>query len=995
MSIPPPAPASSPRSAPRPAPTPQLDTVPLLDPTPSPNPKPASPLAPTTPLNPAPALIPTPAPDPASPLNPPSPLNPATPLNPAPALDPTTPLTPPRSLARTPIPTVATKLLIPPPSRHLVQRKRLFDILDAGISDGLVLLSAPAGAGKTVLLSSWIAARRLPGPACWLSLDSDHNDACRLLDDLLSALRSSQLIERDSALDRLTPPVGARTERFLALLVNGLAELRSPVILVLDEVHELTSPQATAAIDFLVRHAPTQLRIVLAGRSDPPLPIERLRVNGELTELRIADLAFHRDETAELCRQLELTLSDVDVDSLWARTEGWVAAVRLAAFSLHGHPEPARFLAEFAGTDRAVADYLVSEVLAHLPADKREFMLRTCLVDTLSPELADALTGMQGGTLTLAALEHLGAPVQSTDTEGRWYRYHPLFRELLRAHLRHAHPDEVAFLHRRAARWYARQGQVMPAIRHALAGEDWEQAGTLIADNWLDLFLCGRSAAMRGPIAQLPEDIVAADPRLASAFAGSRLQDGDLQDAERHLAIARRTRSEVSVGTRESLDVVLAAVALHHARLRVHVRDAERYARKLTDAARASSHHYWTALHGFALANLGATCLWSGDLRAAAEHLQEALAVASEDGHEQIALDCLAQLAVIHLLRGELTHAEELSSQAVELADQRGWCEGPAAACAYLASATCAYQRGEFEHAEGLLRNATNAADTAEAPVRLATGLLQGLALAAAGPRSAARGVLKLRAIRAELADGNPAPDFLRIALEDAEPRVLMAAGETAQARVALADARARAPECAKLLVRQASIELHDGELEQAAQSLEQARAQHAPDASPATLIEAWLLQALLDHAAGEERATAEALDRALALAEREPFRDAFLLNGAAVRELLELQAHNGTAHPALLEVLLDGVGRRPSAGTTLPEPLTEREQRILRYLPTMLSNAEIGAEVFVSLNTVKTHLRSIYRKLGANGRADAVDRARRLGLLPAGIKRPRVVQRV
>jgi LuxR family maltose regulon positive regulatory protein len=933
----------------------------------------------------------------------------------------------PRSAAPlmgTPIPTVATKLLTPPTPRHLIHRTRLLEILDRGVMEGLVLLSAPAGAGKTVLLSSWIRERATLGPTCWLSLDGEDNDAGRLLEDLLSALHSSEQIERGSALDRLTAPVGARTERFLALLVNGLAELRAPVVLILDEIHELTSPTATATIDFLVRHAPEQLRIVMAGRADPPLPVERLRVSGALTELRIADLAFDRAETSELCRRLDLELSDADIDSLWARTEGWAAALRLAALSLHGHAEPARFLAEFAGTDRAVADYLVSEVLAHLPGDRREFMLRTCLVDTLSPELADALTGLEGATLTLAALEHQGAPVQPTDTQGGCYRYHPLFGELLRAHLRHAHPEEVPLLHRRAAHWYSEQGQVMPAIRHALAGEDWEHAASLIAANWLDLFLRGRSAAMRGPMAQLPADIVAADPHVAAAFAGSRLQDGDLQDAERHLAIARQARNAVPAQAREPLDLILTVVALHHARLRVHIKDTERLARKLTSTARTASHHCWASLRSFALSNLGAACLWSGDPAGAAAHLQEALALATEDRHEPITLDCLAQLAITHLLRGELIRAEELSSRAVEIAEQRGWCEGPAAACAYLAAAAGAYHRGEFERAEGLLARAANVADTVEAPVRLATGLLQALALAAAGPRSAARGALKLQAIRAELADGEPLPDFLGVALEDVEPRVLIAAGDLERARATLRDARARDPERAELLVRQASIELRDGELEQASHSLapvlagiraEPARAggritgpralpagalaepdsaHRVTDLHPATVIEAWLLQALVAHAAGEEHAAAQALDRALAPAEREPFREAFLLSGPVVRELLELQAQTGTAHPALLEVLLDGVGQHAPAGTTLAEPLTEREQRILRYLPTMLSNAEIGAEVFVSLNTVKTHLRSIYRKLGANGRADAVERARRLGLLPAGIKRPRVVQR-
>jgi LuxR family transcriptional regulator, maltose regulon positive regulatory protein len=900
------------------------------------------------------------------------------------------------------IPTVATKLLIPSTPPHLIERERLLDMLDSGVKERLVLLSAPAGVGKTALLASWVCARELPGPPCWLSLDADDNDASRLVADLLSALRSSGVIKRGSDLDQLTPPAGARTDYFLPMLVNGLTELRSPVVIMLDDIHELTSSQATAAINFLVRHAPEQCRLVLAGRADPPLPIERLRMSEEITELRIRDLAFDRSETAELCRRLDLTLADRDVDLLWERTEGWAAALRLAAVSLHGHPQPDRFLADFAGTDRAVADYLVTEVLARLPEDRREFMLRTCLVDTINPALADSLTGLEGrSTPTLAALEHSGVPVQViVDADGHHhdsYRYHPLLRELLLVHLRHAHPEEVPFLHRRAARWYSEHGQTMAAIRHALIGEDWEHAGSLIAGNWLDLFLCGRSAAMRGPMAQLPADVVATDPRLAAAYAGSRLQDGDVQGAERQIALARSARGEIPEQMREQLELTLATVALYSARLRVHAGDAERHARKLTRLARASSDHRWVSLRSFALSNLGAVRLWAGDPVAAAPLLHDALALATEGGHEQIALDCLGQLALIHLLRGELTRAEELSSAATRLAVQRGWCDGPSVAASYLAAGAGAYQRGEFERAEGLLSQAATAADAAEAPLGVAVGLLQALSLAAAGSGSASRGALKLLAIRAAMDQDDDIPELLDVALEVAAVRVLMAAGELEQARATLVAAHERAPERPELLVRRASIELSENEPGMAAVSL--GRVLDPPEGGgervhPATLMEAWLLRALAEQSRGEQQAAAVSLDRALALAEQEPFRDAFLVNGSAVRELLECQAKTGTAHPALLEMLLDGVGQRQQDGVMLSESLTQRELRILRYLPTMLSNAEIGAEIFVSLNTVKTHLRSIYRKLDAGGRADAVDRARQLGLLPSGIKRPRVVRR-
>jgi LuxR family transcriptional regulator, maltose regulon positive regulatory protein len=902
---------------------------------------------------------------------------------------------------RAPAPTVATKLLVPPAAPHLVERRRLLDALDGGIAEKLVLLSAPAGSGKTALLSSWVATRELPGAPCWLSLDADDNDASQLAADLLSALRSSGAVRRGSALERLTPPAEVRSDYFLPLLVNALSELRAPIVMVLDDIHELRSAQATAMVAFLVRHVPEQCRLVLSGRADPPLPIERLRMRGELTELRSRELAFDRGETAELCGRLELGLPAADVDSLWARTDGWAAALRLAAVSLRGHPHPGRFLADFLGSDRAVADYLVAEVLMRVSADQRGFMLRTSIVDSVDPELADALCGRPGqGAAALLELVRAGVPLEVlSDADGHRrdsYRYHPLLRELLRVHLRHAHPGEVQELHRRAARWYQAEGHTTAAIRHALSGADWEHAGALIAGNWLELFLSGRAASMRRPMAELPSEVLGRDQRLAAAFAGSRLQDGDMRGAERHLALARGARSELSAHEREQLEPMLAAVALHRARLRVHLADAERHARKLSRLARTAGVPRGGALQCFALASLAATRLWAGDPDGAEPALHETLALAAENGHELITLDCLGQLALVCLLRGELTRAEELSTAATVLAERHGWCDGPAVAGAYLAAGAGAYQRGEFERAEGLLSQAATAARTAEAPAPHAVGMLQALALAAAGSGSAARGALKLRAIRASLEAGGALPDYVPAALELAELRVLAAAGERDQLQAMLA-APEHDPDGAELLVRRASIELAANELTQAAASLARvfARAEEEPrGAHPATLVEAWLASALVEDARGEPTAARDALERALELAEAEPFLQAFLSGGSAVRELLERHASVGTAHPALLEVLLDYVGQRRPDVETLAEPLTEREMRILRYLPTMLSNAEIGAEIFVSLNTVKTHLRSIYRKLGAGGRADAVERARRVGLLPSGIKRPRVVHR-
>ncbi len=737
---------------------------------------------------------------------------------------------------------------------------------------------------------------------------------------------------------------------------------------------------------------------MLAGRADPPIAIERLRVSGALTELRSADLAFDREETGQLCRQLDLGLREGEIDALWRRTEGWAAALRLAGLSVQSHSDPSRFVQELAGTDRAIADYLVAEVLANAPAERRAFMLRTSVVNALTPELGDALTGMEGSAEILAALQRSGAPLQIAGTEGPWYRYHPLFGELLRAHLHHAHPEEVPLLHRRAARWYAEQGHVRAAIGHALAGESWEQAGDLIEESWLELFISGSALSVRDQMTKLPAEVIAAHPRLAVAFAGSRLQDGDLQSADRYLSPAQAAAGRQP---NEHLEIALAAVTLLRARLRLDPTQAQEHGRRLAELAGSPAQERWASLRGFALCNLGATLLWSGSPEAAAPHLREALSLARECGCEHVELDCQAQLAIASLLCGQLAHAEQAATEALQLSERRGWEQGEAAACAYLAAGNIAYWHGEIERAEGLAGQAVSAAQGANQAVVLAGRTLSALALAAGGPQSASEAMVKLDAVRAAIASRARIPQFVLAGIEDTHARASLTAGETELAQSLLDAARARLPECSALVVREAQTALRAGDPVLARELIADAIGRSdagcqsmAPHDAPK--LEAWLLLALLEQERGELEAAAQALERALELAERERICGPFLTGGATTRALLERHGQTSTEHPALLETLLDALGGRlrDAEATSLPVPLTARELKILRYLPTMLSNAEIGAETFVSLNTVKTHLRSIYRKLDASNRADAVQRARALGLLPRGIRRPRVVQR-
>jgi LuxR family transcriptional regulator, maltose regulon positive regulatory protein len=942
------------------------------------------------------------------------------------------------SASRYPPTTVTTKLLVPPVPHDLIQRTRLFDALDHGIARTLVLLAAPAGAGKTMLLASWARKRKLPGPVCWLTLDSDDTDSAQLSGDLLSALRSCGMASPGSALDRLTPPRSAHDERFLPLLVNALAELSTPVVIVLDEIPELARHPASAALAYLVRHAPEQCRLVLCGRCDPPLPLERLRLCDELTELRASDLAFDREETAELCRRLGLEISETAMSALWTRTEGWAAAVRLAALTLKDHPEPDRFLTEFAGTDRAIADYLVAEVLANLPEQKLEFMLRTSLVLTIDPELADALTESQGAALKLSELEHAGVPVQQVSEHQAGdvaYQYHPLFRELLQAQLRATHPRTVTKLHRLAAGWYAEHDRTSPAIHHALAGEDWRRASGLIAEHWLDLFLRGEATSMSGPMSRLPAEVVASDPRLGAALAASRLQDGDIAAGESHLEYVRHLHASdrrqdhgsgafkqvagQDVGKDagadqagrpsrgDTLEKALIAVCLHLERLRGHASEAETFAATLHRLEGRIRHEDWSALRSFTLSNLGATHLWCAEPTKAGPELLEALAIATEYELEHIVLDCQAQLALLDLLNGSLRSAHERARRALESIERGGLEQGLTPAYAYLAGAAVAFRRGEFERAEELASRLVHSSGKAHTGLRAVAGMLQAVILSTAGPESAERGALKLSVVRTLIADESPKETFhdhLLVALADAQARVLSATGEHDAALEGLRRARIEHPQSLALLIREASIELRRGAHADATRTLapvipedpcaedpREPLGESLPGAAIPMLIEGWLLRALLAYADGERRVSSQALERALALTEHEPYHEAFLLNGPPVGELLEHQAESGTAHPAVLETLLQAGSQCQCTATPPAEALTEREQAILRFLPTLLSNAEIGAEMYVSLNTVKTHLRSIYRKLDAGSRADAVERARQNGLLPPGIKRPHV----
>jgi LuxR family maltose regulon positive regulatory protein len=891
------------------------------------------------------------------------------------------------------IPLLASKLVVPSMPGRVVERPRLFELLDAGVERPVTLVAAPAGSGKTMLLTSWMSAVSPPGPVAWLSLDQGDNDPVQFWTYLLAALCRSGALPADSGLSAQMASQGG-DDTLLPTLLHDLEELASPLVLVLDDVHELVEPQVLQGIELLVRHAPPQLRLVLSTRADPPLPLHRLLVSGRLAQVRGADLAFTVAEVAELLAEYDYRpgLSDDDLAVLQARTEGWAAGLRLAAVSMQHQPDLHRFVTELAGDDRSLAGYLVSEVLERQPAELRSFLLRTCVVDQLSGELADALTGRDDGERTLARLERANAFVVTLGSRREWYRYHPLFAELLRYELRREAPDEITGLHRRAARWYAGRGLPADAIEQAAAVHDWDYVAELAGEHGLGLVLRGERHAFRDLLDRLPADVVNLHPELGLLRAAERIAAAD-DATEAALQLAREREHLLADERRPRFDLVLAicrllragragdlgeALAAGRAALAAHL--------ELGDGADLGG--VAGAARAVALSGLGTAELWTGDLDAAEEHLQagHAAALGSELGDVQ--LDCLSTLALVRAIGGRLSLAVRTGEAAVALAGRHAGAAAPVAG-ALLALAWVHYQRDDLATAASYLERASEGG--AAAPDRslgVAIRLLRGrLRNAEADPTGAAA---ELGAARRDLAGWDLAgwdqPRLLARWLAATEAELRLAAGDVDSAKARPGSAASGTPVAAPEAVALAYQLLAEDDPAGTVSTLSPFLSGTVPAADLDTRIRVWLLHALASHGIDNADQAAASLQSALDLAEPEEHRRIFLDGGAPGRALVaRYRDWIDGSWPLLDELALAALDPTPAAVSATPvlvEALSERERAVLRYLPTMLTFVEIGSELYISVNTTKSHVRSIYRKLGVVGRRDAVRRARQLQLL-------------
>jgi len=846
----------------------------------------------------------------------------------------------------------------------------------------VAVVSAPPGSGKTVLLRSWIGAARLAGSAAWVAVQRDEHDPQRLWLAVLDALRRTAA---GSALVReLTAAPDLDGWTIVERLLQDLAPLSEPLWLVIDDVHELGSAEAIRQLELLVMRAPAQLRLVLATRHDLRLGLHRLRLQGELTEIRASDLRFSLEESQALFQGGGIELPGAVIAMLHERAEGWAAGLRMAALSLAGHPDPERFAAEFSGTERTVAEYLLAEVLARQPPEVRRLLLRTSGLDRVSGELADLLTGARGGERVLQDLEKANAFVVSLDTARSWFRYHHLFAEMLQLELRRTEPEQVGAAHIRAAGWLVGHGYPVEATRHAQAAGDWEMAARLLADHWPGLYLDGQEATVHALVGAFPAGTAAGDAELAAVAAAGELAQGSMASAQQLLGLAERGLAVVPEARREQALTLLGVVQMMYSGRRGDQRGRAAHAQRLVAASAvppAARPGLSEELRAFALAEIGDSETWAGRLDLAESHLDLAIALGRRSDRPYVEFIALVYRAEIELNRC-FPRAEELSREAIGLAERHGWTDDLFTGFAAMALGGALAWQGRVDDADAWVGRAERIFRMEANPASAMGGQYVRGQLEM-GRGRAADALAAFRAAE-HLAGLHPLARPLRAWLVIA----LAQLGQTDDAEQFLAGLSDR--DRGEMRVATAALRLAQDDPLGATGALAPVLERSATG-WPAWLIEAFLLDAIARAALGELPAARRSLERALDLAEPQGTVLWFLMHPAP--ELLQTLARQQGAHPVLIARILDQLARTatasPAADLRLPvQPLTPSEIRVLRYLPTHLSAPEIAGELSVSIATVKTHMRNLYAKLGAHRRAEAVASARALGLLAPSASR-------
>jgi LuxR family maltose regulon positive regulatory protein len=902
-------------------------------------------------------------------------------------------------------PLIETKLYIPRLRPDVVARPRLSERLRRGAESKLTLISAPAGFGKTTLLTEWLATASTADRAvAWLSLDRSDSRPATFWTYLITALQTVAPGVGASALPLLQSS-DLPIETALTLLINELGAVPHDVAMVLDDYHVVESPDIEEGMIFLLEHLPSQIHVVISTRADPRLPLARLRARGELVEIRAADLRFTHDEAATYLGAVGLRLTAADVALLGERTEGWIAALQLAGLSMQGREDVGGFIAGFAGNDRYIVDYLVDEVLQRQPDHVRTFLLTTSVLERLSGPLCDAVTERPDSKAMLETLDHGNLFVIPLDDIREWYRYHRLFADVLQAHLLETRPDDIAALHVRASAWYQQNGDSSEAIRHAMAAEDFDRAADLVELAIPVMRRIRQEATLHGWLKALPADVIRVRPVLSVGLAGALLAVGEfegvearLQDAEGLLqangAGPAGQRSEMVVANDQEFQRLPAAIELYRAAGALAHGDVPAtvaHAQLVLDLSPLDDHLPRAAAAGL----LGIAYWITGDSRLEAGHRAWAECVAGlyRAGHVADTFGCSIGMADIRRVQGRLGDAMRTYEQALAHAGAHGGPMLRGTADMYVGMSEICRERDDMPAAQEHLRHSQELGEhlglpqnpyrwrVAMARVREADGDLSGALELLNDAERVYRGdffpnVRPIPAVRARLWVTQGSLDQARAW---AHEQGLSAADDLSYMR------EFEHVTLARVLLAQ-HMKARDGAALRSAIALLHRLLESAEEGGrTGTVIEVLALQALSHHAAGAASDALVPLARALTLAEPEGYVRIFVDEGPPMASLLRAAAKEGIARDYVRRLLAAFTNTDTELVTDqgLIDPLSERELDVLRLLATDLNGPEIARTLVVSLNTVRTHTKNIYTKLDVNDRRAAVRRAEALDLLP------------
>jgi LuxR family transcriptional regulator, maltose regulon positive regulatory protein len=843
----------------------------------------------------------------------------------------------------------------------------------------VTIVCAPAGSGKTTLLRSW--ASNYNGRVAFVTAERESTDGRRFWHAVFDAL--NEPVARTRRAKRISDG-RVDPDTLIERINSRLGE--EPVVMVIDDLHEIASQQIIAQLERMVASLPPTVHAIFASRRDPRLRLHRLRLAGEVAEIRARELRFSEQETRELMDSAGVVLSDEGASAICRRTEGWAAGIRLAAISLAAHPDPDRFVDEFSGGDRAVAEYLLEEMLERQPPEIQQMLLRTSIVPRLNGSLADRLADRTDTERVLLVLEDANAFVVSVDRRRTWFRYHQLLADFLRLELRRTLGEELPGLHRRAAGWFKEQGYVLDAARHLLGAGDWREAASLLADHLVALTLEGKQAEVTALLASFPSGAASENPDLALTMAAGELVEGRPTEAAAHLAVAEERLSQMPPQRRGAVQNAIACSRLALSRQRGQFGEV---VDQLTEMGLAggdatSEMDFDSDMRGVARMNLGIAEMWSGRMQAGERNLSHGAELARRARRPFLELICLSHLSFAST-SASFSSAQGHANEAVRLAETNGWDRRGTLLPALGTLAFTHLSMGDLEDGELWLTRARTAGEQNVDPASAL--LLHVCAGMLAGARGDQQRALEAFQLALECDAQIEGEHVLSAQLSGSLISTLVRLDRLELARSTLEGLSPTLRQTGEVQIAAAYCHLSDGHAPDALSVIEGAPPGTWAGNFGSASVERHLVAGLAQLELGRQADARRSAEAALAAAERDRLLLPFLISGSL--RLLEELPPQDTAHRSLLIEARELLGGSPNGSvrrewTSPAEPLSPSELRVLRYLPTNLTRPEIARELYVSVNTVNTHIRNIYAKLGTRGRSSAVERARGLQLLAA-----------